>query len=340
LRQASEAKPAKTVVLVSPALRDANNGNWHTVRRWAECLSGHARTTLLLQWPPSPHPGGAGADALVALHARRSAPSIENWARQCPGKPLIVVLTGTDLYRDIHEDASARQSLALASHLVVLQEDGLQALPKALRNKTRVIYQSARPLKPATKPVRHLRAVMVGHLRDEKDPLTFMRAAARLAAGTAARERRMLFDHIGDALTPELATAARAAEKTVSGYRWLGGLPQAQTRQHIKHAHVLVNSSRMEGGAQVIGQAIQSGTAVLASRISGNIGMLGADYAGYFPAGDDAALALLLQRCAAEPRFLALLEHQCRQRAHLLDPAEEERLVLNLILSALHPAQP
>lgn len=340
LRNASEArsKPAKTVVLVSPALQDANNGNWHTARRWAQCLKGHARTALLLQWPPSLYP--AGADALVALHARRSAPSIENWARQCPGKPLIVILTGTDLYRDIHEDAHAWQSLALATHLVVLQEDGLQALPAALRNKTRVIYQSARPLKPAVKPVRHLRAVMVGHLRDEKDPLTFMRAAARLAAGAAAQEKRILLDHIGDALAPELALAARAAEKAAPDYRWLGGLPQAQTRQHIRHAHVLVNSSRMEGGAQVIGQAIQSGTPVLASRISGNIGMLGADYAGYFPVGDDAALSLLLQRCAAEPHFLALLEHQCRQRAHLLDPKKEERLVLNLVLSALHSAQP
>ncbi|MEO8021471.1 selenoneine biosynthesis selenosugar synthase SenB [Polaromonas sp.] len=338
MRNASEAKPAKTVVLVSPALRDANNGNWHTARRWAQCLSGHARTALLLQWPPSPHP--TDSDAMVALHARRSALSIENWARQCPGKPLIVVLTGTDLYRDIHENAPSRQSLALATHLVVLQEDGLQALPAALRNKTRVIYQSARPLKPAFKPVRHLRAVMVGHLRDEKDPLTFMRAAARLAAESAAGEKRILFDHIGDALTSDLALAASAAEKAAPGYRWLGGLPQAQTREHIKHAHVLVNSSRMEGGAQVIGQAIQSGTPVLASRISGNIGMLGTDYTGYFPVGDDAALALLLQRCAAEPGFLAQLEHQCNQRAHLLEPGKEERLVLNLVLSALHPAQP
>src|SRR3989338_3310298 len=91
----------KTVVLVSPALADANNGNWHTARRWAQCLAGHCNTTLRAQWPESPHPTTAPADALIALHARRSAPSIEAWARQCPGKPLILVLTGTDLYRDI-----------------------------------------------------------------------------------------------------------------------------------------------------------------------------------------------------------------------------------------------
>lgn len=328
----------KTVVLVSPAMADANNGNWHTARRWAQCLAGHCDTTLLPQWPGSPPP--APAAALIALHARRSAPSIEAWARQCPGKPLILVLTGTDLYRDILADASAQQSLALATHLVVLQEAGLQALPAALRHKARVIYQSARALKPAVKPVRHFRALMVGHLRDEKDPLTWMRAAARLAPASASPPVHLLFDHIGDALTPDLALAVRTAQASVPGYRWLGGLPQAQTRQHIKHAHVLVNSSRMEGGAQVILQAVQSGTPVLASRISGNIGMLGAAYAGYFPVGDDAALAALLLRCATDAGFLALLENQCRARAHLFDPDAEKRLVLNLVLSALSAAPP
>jgi putative glycosyltransferase (TIGR04348 family) len=327
-----------TVVLVSPALADANNGNWHTARRWAQCLAGRCDTALLGQWPGSPHP--AQADALIALHARRSAPSIQAWARHCPGKPLILVLTGTDLYSDILADASAQQSLLLASHLVVLQEAGLQALPAALRHKARVIYQSARALKPAVKPARHFRALMVGHLRDEKDPLTWMRAAARLAPGAARPPVRLLFDHIGDALAPELAQAARSAQAAVPGYRWLGGLPQAQTRQHIKQAHVLVNSSRMEGGAQVILQAVQSGTPVLASRISGNIGMLGAGYAGYFPEGDDAALAALLLRCATDAGFLALLEKQCSERAHLFDPEAEKRLVLNLVLSALSAAPP
>jgi putative glycosyltransferase (TIGR04348 family) len=268
---------------------------------------------------------------MVALHARRSAPAIAAWARQCPGKPLIVILTGTDLYRDIEHDASAQQSLALATHLVVLQDAGLQQVPPAWRDKTRVIYQSAPALKPAVKSTRQFRALMVGHLRDEKDPLTWLRAAAR------SYPDRMIFEQIGDALQPELALAARAAQTALPGYRWLGSLPRAQTRQHIKRAHVLVNSSLMEGGAHVILEAVQSGTAVLASRISGNIGMLGADYAGYFPVGDDAALAALLQRCAGQPAFLALLEKQCRQRAHLFDPGEEKRHVLNLLQSALNP---
>lgn len=314
------------VVIVSPALREANNGNWHTAQRWARFLSGQHETALLGAWPGD---GAASAGILIALHARRSAPSIQAWARHNPGKPLVLVLTGTDLYRDIQSDADAQLSLAMASHLVVLQEAGLQALPPALRSKARVIYQSARPLRPAPKPRRTFRAVMVGHLRDEKDPLTWLRAAA------AAYPVPMHFGQIGAALQPELAQAAHAAEQSIAGYRWLGNLPRAAVRQHIKRAHVLVNSSLMEGGAQVIIEAVQSGTAVLASAISGNIGMLGADYEGYFPPGDDRALAGLLRRCATDPSFLARLEQQCRERARLFSPDLEKRLVINLVNSAL-----
>jgi putative glycosyltransferase (TIGR04348 family) len=317
---------ASRVVIVSPALREANNGNWHTALRWAKFLSGQHAAALLGAWTG---PGAPSAGIMIALHARRSGPSIQAWARHNPGKPLVLVLTGTDLYRDIQRDADAQLSLALASHLVVLQESGLQALPPALRSKARVIYQSARPLQPARKPMRAFRAVMVGHLRDEKDPLTYLRAAA------APYNTPMRFEQIGAALQPELAQAAHAAEQSVAGYRWLGNLPRAVARQHIKRAHVLVNSSLMEGGAQVIIEAVQSGTAVLASAVSGNIGMLGADYAGYFPTGDDAALAGLLRHCATDPLFLARLEQQCRERAHLFSPDLEKRLVINLVNRAL-----
>lgn len=322
---------AKTVVLVSPAMAESNNGNWHTARRWARFLSNDHDLALWPRWPAKPELSGQRTPhAMIALHALRSALSIQAWATAHPDKALVVVLTGTDLYRDIHNDAAARQSLALATCLVVLQDAGLAELPEQWRSKARVIYQSAPALKPAVKSSRHFRALMVGHLRDEKDPLTYMRAARH------GFEPGVFFDQIGDALAPEFAAAAHLTQRQAPRYRWLGGLPRALTRQRIKQAHVLVNCSEMEGGAQVILEAVQSGTPVLASRVSGNVGMLGADYAGYFALGNDAQLAGLVRRCAAEPDFLDLLQRQCRQRAHLFDPREEKRLVINLVASALN----
>ena len=137
------------------------------------------RVSLLAQWLAAED---GDAVALIALHARRSAPSIDAWARHWPTRPLIVVLTGTDLYRDIRSDASAQRSLQQATHLVVLQEHGPLELPEALRDKCVVIFQSAAPLHPAARHARHLQVVMVGHLRAEKDPLTYLQAVRHLQA--------------------------------------------------------------------------------------------------------------------------------------------------------------
>jgi len=322
----SKSKPR--VVIVSPALANANNGNWHTAARWARMLSSHCRTEIVLHWRGEPN------DVLIALHARRSADSIDAHAGQCPQLPRIVVLTGTDLYRDIRNDALAQRSLAQATRLVVLQERGLDELSPALRRRCSVVVQSAPALRPALKSARRLRAVMVGHLRDEKDPLTFMRAARRLAP-----RGDIGFEHVGAALDTALGRAARATMRATPHYRWLGSLPRAAARQRMKRAHVLVHASVMEGGAQVVIESVQAGTPVIASRIPGNVGLLGARYVGYFEVGDDAALARLLERARDEPAFLATLQDQARSRAVSFAPDAERQALLHLVLSTLETAR-
>ena len=163
---------------------------------------------------------------------------------------------------------------------------------------------------------------MVGHLREEKDPQTFFRAARRLAG-----RPDILLDHIGGALDPALGEEAAALAATLPNYRWLGALPHAATRRRIQAAHVLVHPSRMEGGAHVVIEAIRSGTPVLASRIDGNLGLLGEDYAGSFEVGDDAALATLLARARDDAAMLAALERQlCAARALFAPEAERATL--------------
>src|SRR5215472_4652250 len=129
------------IVIISPALRKANNGNWQTAYRWSRFLRDTYRVSLATEWQ------GPGArespECMIALHARRSAASVARFALAEPRRPLILVLTGTDLYRDIRSDASARRSLDLATHLVVLQDEGVNELTPAQRRKCRAIYQSA-----------------------------------------------------------------------------------------------------------------------------------------------------------------------------------------------------
>ena len=325
------------VVIVSPALADANNGNWQTARRWQRMLSAHHSARITREWP------GDGPDALatqdevmLALHARRSAPSIAAWAAQRGPQGLAVVLTGTDLYRDIATDPAAQHSLALAQRLVVLQDLGPRSLPEAVRAKARVVFQSTTARATLPKTHRHLRAAMVGHLRDEKDPRTLWAAAHLL--GTA---EGVLIDHIGLPLDAALGEAAQATAATCPHYRWLGGLPHAATRQRMQRAHALVHTSRMEGGAQVVMEAVCSGTPVLASRIDGNVGLLGADYAGYFEPGDAAGLATLLRQARASQGqangLLAHLAAQCALRAPLFAPAAERQALLGLVAGLMTP---
>ncbi len=326
---------APHIWIVSPALAAANNGNWHTASRWARFLRGRYRVTLAQQWPPAPAAGAPSASApalLIALHARRSAASLAAFRAAHPQRPALLLLTGTDLYRDIQDDAAAQASLQLADALVLLQPAGLAELAPALRAKAGVIYQSAPALRPPAGARRHFDVCMVGHLRAEKDPATFMRAAALVRSPGV----RLL--HIGAALEPALGALAEATAAATPRYRWLGAMGHAATRQRLKRCRLMALSSHMEGGANVIIEAVTSGVPVLASAIGGNRGMLGDDYAGYFPAGDAAALAALIERAAAEPAFYARLRAQCAARAPLFAPAAERAALLQLVDNLLRQA--
>jgi putative glycosyltransferase (TIGR04348 family) len=285
---------------------------------------GPARARVrVLRWDGTP------ADALIALHARRSADSVARWSEALPQRPLAVVLTGTDLYRDIGHDIDAERSLRLADRLIVLHEGAIADLPAAFRAKAVVCFQSTTTRAALPKPRRHLRALMVGHLRAEKAPQTYFDAVRRLVG-----RPDILLDHIGAALDPALGREARALQDEHPAYRWLGARPHAQTRRRIQAAHVLVHPSWMEGGAHVVMEAVRGGTPVLASRVAGNVGMLGADYAGYFEPGDARGLATLLEGCRDDPAILDRLGAQCALRAPLFDPARE-RATLSALLAAM-----
>ena len=309
------------VVIVTPALPSANNGNAHTASRWAAFLAPVADVDVGLAWADEP------CDALIALHARRSAPSIARFAAARPGGPIGLVLTGTDLYLDLAEgDPAARHSIECARFVVVLQEAALARLDAGTRARSRVIVQSASACRVARR-ADDADFVAVGHLRDVKDPATLMRAAVRLGHDEPA----VTIDHLGAGLDDALAAQARATAAACPAYRWLGAQPHAVARRAIARSRALVHPSRLEGGANVVIEAVRSGVPVLASRIDGNLGLLGADYDGTFAVGDDAALAALMRRFLRDADFAAHLTAQCAAREPLFRPAAERHAVRALL---------
>jgi len=309
------------IAITVPPSAVPRSGNRHTAARWRGFLRdlGH-RVRVETEW------SGGNDDLLLALHARKSYPSIHRFRQARPDAPLVVTLTGTDLYRDIRKHADARRSLAMATRLAVLQDEGLRELGPALRRKASVVYQSSGVRLRHAPCKSHFRIAVIGHLRREKDPFRAVRALRH-----CDRSARIEIVQIGAALDPEMRAEARKWSKREPRYRWLGSVAHGRAMRWLSTSHVLVVSSVMEGGANVICEAARIGVPVLASRVPGNVGMLGRDYPGYFPLFDDKALARLVERCQTDPRFYESLRKAVLKRRPLFAPGAERSALKRLL---------
>lgn len=290
-----------------------------TADRWARVLRdlGH-RVTVEERF------SGGACDVVVALHARKSARSIA--AAKHAGLPVVLALTGTDVYHDIDRSPVARRSLALADRIVVLQPLAADRLPRRAREKARVVYQSVEPPRGPRGRAGGFPVAVLGHLRAVKDPFRAALAARRLPPVSGVR-----VVHVGGALAPAMARRARREEAINPRYRWLGEVSRPRARRLLARSRLLVLSSRLEGGANVIGEAVVLGVPVLASRIDGTVGLLGPAYAGFFPVGDDRRLAALLLRAERDPGFYRRLARTCARRASLFRPSRERRAWRSLL---------
>jgi len=304
------------IQLACPAPAGSTQGNRVTALRWARLLRelGHrVRIAQELEGEP---------DLLVALHARRSARAASAFKKRWPDKPLVVALTGTDLYKDLPAGSRiAHRSLELADRLIVLHERAKQDLPRELRRKTRVLHQSVVLPKnlPRPKPG-SFDVCVLSHLRSVKDPLRAALASRRLSA-----ESRLRIRHLGRPLEKRLTQRAHAEMERNPRYRWLGERPHAAALRVLASCKLLVVSSKMEGGANVIGEAARLGVGILASDVPGNRGLLGGRHPGYFEYGDTAALTRLFARAETEPAFLARLRAASKQLAPRFSVANENR---------------
>jgi putative glycosyltransferase (TIGR04348 family) len=316
------------ILITTPAPPRSRSGNRVTALRWASILRelGHQITVS------QAYENGA-YDLLVALHARHSYPSIDRFHRQHPYTPIVLALTGTDLYRDLKKSKQARESLELATRIVVLQPQAFADLALRLHAKTRVIYQSAESVRAVRQPlpvdIRHagnltgnsnFLVCVIGHLRSVKDPFRAAIAARRLPPSSKIRVL-----HVGGAMTSDMAERADAEMEINPRYRWLGEQPHWRTRRILMRSHLCVLSSRMEGGANILSEAIMASVPVVATRIPGTVGILGDDYPGYFNVGDTHELRRLLMRAEAEPDFLYHLRSKCDRLVELFEPARERR---------------
>ena len=326
------------ISVITPAAKRSRSGNRATAVRWAGILQalGHS-VTVDEAWPgtygrarPGAHgearPGADGGgeqrdpDLLVAIHAWRSAASVAAFRARHPFRPLVVLMSGTDIYRFQHSHPEETMaSMAAADRLVGLHDAVADDLPARFRSKLRVIHQSALPLRTPRTPVRRTFDVcVVGHLREEKDPFRAARAA-RLAP--AASKLRVI--HLGKPHDAAHEREAHAEMATNPRYVWRGEVPRWQVRRTFARCRAVVMSSIMEGGANVVSEAVVARVPVIASDIPGNVGLLGADHPALYPPGDTEALHALLHRAETESGFLDAVRAHGDARRHLFAPERE-----------------
>jgi putative glycosyltransferase (TIGR04348 family) len=305
------------ISLVTPAGKKSRAGNRTTALRWARILRdlGH-RVNIAEQ------DNGDDADMMVAVHAWRSHRSIRTFSDNHPDRPLVVLLAGTDIYAFQHSHAEATlDSMERATALVCLHDLVHQAIPKKFGKKLNVIYQSAPPLSSTRQPSkRSFDICVVGHLRDEKDSLR-----AAYAARLAPPNSKLRVIHLGKAHNKEWAQATATEVKNNPRFHSLGEVPGWRVRRQFATSHAMVMSSVMEGGANVVSEAVAAGLPIIASHIDGNVGLLGEDYEGYYPAQDTESLSALLYRAETDPRYLKKLSAQVRKLQPLFKANKEAK---------------
>lgn len=289
------------VFMITSAGRRSSSGNQATATRWRKILKllGH-QVTVNDDWD------GSDTDMIVALNAWRSADMIRAFRKRYPNRPLILALTGTDLYRFIHSHpAETLGAIESADQLVALHDLAHQAIPKKYWKKFRVIKQSAIPVKRKPPRSRTFDLCVSGHLRDEKDSLRAAYAARHLPENSQIR-----ILHYGRPHNEKWGKMARDEMQINPRYRWFGEVPHWKIRQVHARSRAMVLSSRMEGGANVVSEAIMADLPVLASKINGSVGLLGKDYQGYYPVEDTDALRQLMLKAERDNGFLPMLTRQ------------------------------
>ena len=329
------------VLIVCHPRRGSRLGNRVTAERWRELLVKLGHRVTIATALPRKSAKSAEWDVLVALHARHAAKAIRDAHAAHPKRPIILALTGTDLYRDIRHDADARRSLELAERIVVLHDRAPLDVPARWRRKVRVIRQSAdeasgyRLQASGKKGRRYFEVVLVAHLRAEKDPLLAAQAARLLP-----RESRVRIRHVGRALSDEMRKSAQREARSNERYEWLGEVSRARALELIARSDVLVLTSVMEGGANVLGEAIVAGTPPIASRIPASVAALGARYPGLFRVGDARGLARLLLRAEKDGSFLTSLKRRVGARRKLFRASAEKSAWRTLLANLDRDMQP
>lgn len=293
--------------MASPYPLDGGSGNAVTALRIASWLDS-ARASH--GWDDQP------AEVMIALHAHRSRAEVERFRTQTPGGRVAVLLTGTDLHEfPVGELVEVGEA---ADALVVMHEAARRALPARLVDKALVIHPSV-ALPVLEKSTEAGLVTQLGHLRPVKNPFL---------AVESLQDCPIRLLHLGQALSVEMEEQASGWMSKEPRYTWLDNLDRDGALRYLAKSHFTLNTSRSEGASNAVLESVALGVPVLASRIPGNVGLLGDDYQGLFGVGE---LPGLMRRATEDAPWLESLRAQLALREPLFRPETEQEAWRSLV---------
>ncbi|EON92565.1 glycosyltransferase [Marinobacter lipolyticus SM19] len=314
------------IQILTPAPPGSRAGNRATAERWATLLENAGHRVSVITGLSS-----EDCDLFIALHAWRSHEAIRDFRRTNPAVPVIAVLTGTDIYHHQFEyPDDTHKSMALADSLIGLHHGVADDIPEAYRSKLMTVVQSAGLITPSRTDDHYFDVCVIGHLRDEKDSLR-----AALACHYLPEISRVRVFNAGNPHSESWQRQAEAEQARNPRFQWLGELDKQATDALMARSRVMVISSVMEGGANVVSEACRAGLPIIASDIPGNRGLLGTNYPGYFRVKDEQHLAELLYRAESSPDYLSQLQQWVAKLAGEFVPEAEQAALLRAIEVAI-----
>jgi glycosyltransferase involved in cell wall biosynthesis len=311
------------IALVIPAPAATIWGAETTGERWRKHLQALGHSIDVVREEPEATSGFEPEpyDALIAIGAEAADASIRAFHTRHPDRPLILALNGRDLYVSLDRTPTVRTNLARANALVVFHGRAPELLPDEIRARTYVVFQSvelpeggAEAIEPAPRSetlesTPHCFEVCVAApLQSYRDPLRVAKAVRLVDASS-----QLFVTHVGRSLEDEWRERAQRESRDNERYEWIGGVSPQEALRYIARADLLAETSTVTAGSNALSEAIALDTPVVASRIPGNVGVLGGDYEGYFPPEREAKLADRLQSAELGEYTYRRLRTQCRE---------------------------